>query len=81
MTTGFAVTWRKKPHALPFMIDVDSMELAGEIAILLNFQALTHDIAITALEYEIDPEMKARIWARVNKRMEEYEWKKSAVLA
>lgn len=71
---AYAVTWRRKPIALPFLLDVDSMELAAEISIRLAGVPLVYDVKVTELpEAEMDAETKARIKARIADRMQ-YEW-------
>lgn len=71
MMSAYAVSWRRKPYAGGFLIDCDSLEVAAEIAIRLNMQASVYDVQVTTLEYEEDPELKARIWARIEARLRE----------
>lgn len=74
MITAYAVTWRRKPIAMPFILDVDSMELAAEISIRLTGVPLVYDVKVTGLEEaEMDAETKARIKARIVER-QQYEW-------
>lgn len=74
MITAYAVTWRRKPIAMPFILDVDSMELAAEISIRLTGVPLVYDVKVTGMEEaEMDAETKARIKARIIER-QQYEW-------
>lgn len=67
---AWAVTWRRKPIAVPFLIDFDNESLAIRASVALN-EIGRYDVAVTVTEYDDDPEMKARIWARVAARMRE----------
>jgi hypothetical protein len=72
--TAFAVTWKRKPLAHPFLIDVDSMEMAAEISIRLQDVPKVYDVAITELpEAEMDGETRAKIWQRIADRLN-YDW-------
>lgn len=68
----YMVTWCKKPYVLPYLIDVASAEMAAEISLRLATLPMVYNVAVTETEYEEDPEMKQRIWKRVNERMREY---------
>ena len=67
------ISWQKKPYVLPYLIDVDSPEMAAELTLRLATIPSVYDVKVTETEYEEDPELKARIWARVNARMREYQ--------
>lgn len=67
---AYIVTWRKKPFPVPFLIDFDNEALAIRCAVALS-ESGRYDVAVTVTEYDDDPEMKARIWARVEARMRE----------
>jgi len=64
------VTWKKKGFALPFLLDLDDENTAIRAGIQLN-EIGRYDVAISVTEYEEDAEMKARIWARVQARIQE----------
>lgn len=64
------VTWKKKPFPLPFLLDFDDETLAVKASVALS-EIGRYDVAITTCEYEEDAEMKARIWKRVQERMQE----------
>ncbi|MCR4339348.1 MAG: hypothetical protein NUW01_05615 [Gemmatimonadaceae bacterium] len=66
----FIVTWKKKGQSLPFLIDLNDENAAIRAGIQLN-EAGMYDVVITVTEYEEDEDMKARIWARVQERMQE----------
>lgn len=68
--TSYIVTWRKKPYALPFLIDFSDETLAIKCAVALNETGRT-DVALTAAAAPEDAELKQRIWARVKARLEE----------
>lgn len=72
MVSSYAVTWKKKPFPHPFLVDVDSMELAAEIAVRLNYQG-GYEVRVTSLEFERDPELMERIRKRINERLG-HEW-------
>ena len=72
MPTAYAVTWKRKPFPIPFLVDVDSRELAESMAVRLNYQG-AYDVQVTTLEYEPDPEAAARIARRINERLGD-EW-------
>lgn len=67
---SFIVTWKKKGQPLPYLIDLDDENTAIRAGIQLN-EIGRYDVAITVTEYEEDAEMKARIWARVQARIQE----------
>ena len=67
------ISWQKKPYVLPYLIDVDSPEMAAELTLRLATIPSVYDVKVTETTYEEDPELKARIWARVNARMREYQ--------
>lgn len=69
---AYAVTWKRKPFPLAFMVDVDSRELAESMALRLNYTG-AYDVAVTTLEYEPDTEMAERIAERINDRLGD-EW-------
>lgn len=74
MNTAWAVTWMKKPLAHPFLIDVDDMEMAAEIAIRLHEWPKVYDVRITALEDAVmDDETREAIKKRIADRIN-YEW-------
>ena len=50
---AYAVTWKRKPFPLAFMVDVDSREMAESMALRLNYTG-AYDVAVTTLEYEPD---------------------------
>lgn len=78
MVNSYAVTWRRKPIALPFLIDVDSLELAAEIAIRLHSVPHVYEVRITTLEgAQMDAETKERIRRRIAERVDK-EWAKGA---
>lgn len=58
------VTWTYRGHRE--LIDCDSEQLAGTIAVLLA-EASRESVAVSEVEYEPDPEMKGRIWERLEK--------------
>lgn len=67
---SYAVTWQRKPIALPFLIDVDSLEMAAEIAIRLHSVPQVYEVRITTLEgAEMDAETRSRIWNRIQERI------------
>lgn len=70
MTRCYFVTWKKKGQALPYLIDFDEENLAIRCGVALN-EIGRYDVAISVTEYEEDAEMKARIWARVQARIQE----------
>lgn len=72
-TTAWSVTWRRKPIAGEFLIDVDAPEMAAEIAIRLHDYPRVYDVRVNALEKDIDPAVKARIWARIKERID-HDW-------
>lgn len=67
---AYFVTWKKKGFALPFLLDLDDENTAIRAGIQLN-EIGRYDVAISVTEYEEDAEMKARIWARVQARIQE----------
>lgn len=68
---AYIVTWMRKPLAQPFLLDVNTPELAAEIALRLAGTALVYEVKVTEVPYEEDAEMKHRIWARVEARIRE----------
>lgn len=71
---GWAVTWRRKPIAYPFLIDVDEAGMAAEIAIRLHDVPRVYDVKISQLDTPpMEAEMKARILKRIQERTNE-EW-------
>lgn len=71
MVTGYAVTWFRKPIAQPYILDVDTPELAAEIAIRLHEQPRVYDVKVTTLEYEVDMTEAEAIKARIKRRIDE----------
>lgn len=67
---AYFVTWKKKGYGVPFLIDLDDENTAIRAGIQLNEDGM-YDVAISVTEYEEDAEMKARIWARVQARIQE----------
>lgn len=61
-----AWTYQNRRH----LIDCDSQRLAGLIAALMS-EAGRSDVTVMEVPYEEDAEMKARIWARVQARIQE----------
>ena len=71
---AWAVTWRRKPIAQPFLIDVDEPGMAAEIAIRLSDMPRVYDVKITQLDPPpMEAEVKERILARIKERTNE-EW-------
>lgn len=71
---SYAVTWRRKPIATPFILDVDSMEMAAEISIRLADTPLVYDVKVTGMEESsMDEETRTRIKTRIADRLN-YEW-------
>ena len=69
---AYVVTWQRKPIAQPFLIDVNTPEMAAEIGLRLANTPLVYDVKVTEIPYEEDAAMKARIWARVEARIGEW---------
>ena len=69
LVNAWAVTWMRKPYSKPFILDVDSLEMAAEIGIRLNYQPTVYDIKVTTLEYEPDAEEMAVIQERIKYRL------------
>ena len=69
MVKCWIVTWSKKPYVLPYLIDVDSPEMAAELSLRLATIPSVYNVKVSETEYEIDPELKARIWKRVEERL------------
>ena len=65
------VSWSKKPYVLPYLIDVDSAEMAAELTLRLATIPSVYDVRVSETEYDEDPELKERIWRRVNERLRE----------
>ena len=63
------ISWQKKPYVLPYLIDVDSPEMAAELTLRLATIPSVYNVQVSETEYEEDPEMKARIWKRVEERL------------
>ena len=71
---AWAVTWRRKPLALPFIIDVDDAEMAAEIAIRLHSIPQVYDVRVTGMpESQMDDEARERVRARIAERID-HEW-------
>jgi len=71
---SWAVTWKRKPIALPFLIDADDPEIVAEITIRLHSIPNVYDVAVTHLDgAEMDEETKKRIKQRIADRIN-YEW-------
>lgn len=66
MTSAYIITWER--YSLPYNIDVNSEEAARAIAIQLA-ELGRSNIRLTFVEYDEDPELKRRIWARVQARI------------
>lgn len=68
--TAWAVTWMRKPLPNGFIIDVDDIEVASEIAIRLHDVPRVYDVRVTNMpESEMDGETRARIWQRIADRI------------
>jgi hypothetical protein len=68
---AYIVTWMRKPMAQPYLIDVNTPEMAAEITLRLAAMPLVYDVKVTEVPYEEDQEMKTRIWARIEARLRE----------
>jgi hypothetical protein len=66
---AYVITWLRKPIAQPFVLDVNTPELAAEVSLRLASTPLVYDVKVSETEYDIDPELKARIWKRVEERL------------
>lgn len=73
-SAAWAVTWRRKPIAQPFVIDADDAEIVAEIAIRLHSMPHIYDVRVTAMpESVMDPEAKERVRQRIADRID-HEW-------
>lgn len=75
---AMAVTWRRKGFAMPFLVDVDSVDQAAEIAIRLNYQPSVFEVKVSTLEYDPDPEVTEAVRKRIEQRMNA-EWAAKAL--
>lgn len=73
----YMVSWRYR--STPYVIDFDDEAMALKAAIDLA-EGSRIEIAITKVDYEPDPEVKARIWQRIQDRMA-MEWAITAATA
>lgn len=73
--TAYIVTWRYR--STKYVLDFDDEALALKCSIELA-EAGRLEIAITKVDYEPDPEVKARVWQRINDRLA-MEWAITAV--
>lgn len=72
--SAWAITWRRKPIATPFIIDVDDLEVVAEIAIRLHSIPQVYDVRVTAMpESDMDTEAKERVRQRIAERID-HEW-------
>lgn len=62
----YMVTWSYRGKRE--LIDCDSRELAGTIAVLLS-ESGRDNVMVTEVPYEPDPEMAKRVWKRIAERM------------
>lgn len=67
---AYLVTWKKKPYPLQFLIDFSDEGLAVRASVALT-EIGRQDVKVTTVEYEEDPELKARMWERVQARLRE----------
>jgi len=63
---AYMVTWRYMSR--PYLVDFDSETMAESFALLLA-EADRVDVKLTGVEYEPDPEMAKRVWARIEERI------------
>lgn len=75
---AMAVTWRRKGFGMPFLVDVDSVEQAAEIAIRLSYQPSVFEVKVSTIEYDPDPEVTARVRQRIADRINA-EWATKAL--
>ena len=66
----FMVSWRR--YGVPYHIDIDNQNraLAMCVALAELRDAKRTDVAITEVEYEVDEELKARIQATIQRRID-----------
>ena len=69
---AYLITWKRKPIAQPFVLDVNTAELAAEVSLRLASTPLVYDVKITEIPYVEDKDMHDRLWGRIEARMREY---------
>ena len=73
MVIAYVITWLRKPIAQPFVLDVNTPELAAEVSLRLASTPLVYDVKVTEIPYVEDKEMHDRLWGRIEARMREYD--------